>query len=163
MTCWHIQRPMTPVPTQPTRVLPGSTFATAMTVPYRKRSEGVTNHPYARDAVGRRPTAAALAVRRWAELQSSQVFALSRGDHDRSEAAFADRAGPRPVRLRPDPGRRLDTEPVLPRHPGALRRGRQPRAGPAAQSDVRHRRPRPSAQGIPGPRSARRAGPLDRP
>src|SRR5438128_1811874 len=30
MRCWHIQRPMTPVPIQPMRVLPGSALLMAM-------------------------------------------------------------------------------------------------------------------------------------
>src|SRR5262245_37077074 len=30
MRCWHIQRPITPVPIQPTRVFPGSAFARPM-------------------------------------------------------------------------------------------------------------------------------------
>src|SRR5437016_911045 len=36
MRCWHIHRPMTPVPIQPTRVLPGSAFTICMAFPSRQ-------------------------------------------------------------------------------------------------------------------------------
>src|SRR3954466_128814 len=45
MTCWHIHRPMTPVPIQPTRVLPGSTLVTGMAPPSRLLAPVATTHP----------------------------------------------------------------------------------------------------------------------
>src|ERR671925_171984 len=107
MTCWHIHRPMTPVPIQPTRVLPGSTLVTGMAPPSRMLALVVNTPSGNLDDLAERGAAGKCCIS--VVSSSAAILKYWRGSysdreewlHDRPSAALPDCAGPRAVRLRP--------------------------------------------------------------